>query len=250
MEEKQNIENTNIISGRNPVIEALKNDREIEKLVISRDAEGSIQKIIGMAKEKKLPIHYVDKVALDRLTGGGVHQGIVAYISAYQYCDVDFILDAAKAKNEDPFIVILDGIEDPHNFGAIIRTADGAGAHGIIIPKRRAVGITDTVVKASAGAVEYIPVAKVSNIVQTIEKLKDMGVWIGACDMDGEEYEKVNLKGSFALVIGGEGQGIGRLVKEKCDYILSIPMSGRIASLNASNAAAVLMYEIRRQRKG
>jgi len=243
-------ENPNIIIGRNPVIEALKNDRGIEKLLIGKDTEGSIKKIIGMAKEKRLPIQLVDKTALDRVANGGVHQGVAAYVSAYEYKDVDFILESAKAKKEDPFLLILDGIEDPHNLGAIIRTADGAGVHGIIIPKRRAAGITDTVVKASAGAVEYGPVAKVSNNAQKKRKSKEIGIWIGACDMDGEEYSKANLKGSFALVIGNEGQGISRLIKEKCDYIISIPMSGNITSLNASNAAAILMYEVRRQRKG
>lgn len=250
MKEERTAENTNLIIGRNPVMEALKNGREIEKIVVGRDSEGSIKKIIGMAKDKKLPIQFVDKAALDRLADGGVHQGVAAYVSAYTYCEVEDIIDAAKGKNEDPFIIILDGIEDPHNLGAIMRTADGAGAHGIIIPKRRASGITDTVVKASAGAVEYVPVAKVSNIAQTIDKLKGMGVWIGACDMDGVEYDKSNLKGSLALVIGAEGEGIGRLVREKCDFVLSIPMSGKITSLNASNAAAILMYEVKRQRKG
>lgn len=249
-QKEQMKENTNIIIGRNPVLEALKNDREIEKLLVGRESEGSIKKIIGAAKEKRLPIQFVDKTALDRLADGGVHQGVIAYISPYKYCDVEFIIESARKKNEDPFIIILDGIEDPHNLGAMIRTADGAGVHGIIIAKRRAVGITDTVIKASAGAVEYVPVAKVSNIAQTIDKLKDMGVWIGACDMDGEDYYSVNLKGSFALVIGSEGQGISRLVKEKCDYILSIPMAGKISSLNASNAAAILMYEVKKQRKG
>lgn len=237
-----------IIIGRNPVIEALKNEREVEKIVVAKDAEGSIKKILGMAKDKKIQIQFVDKLVLDRLSDGGVHQGVAAYVSEYEYCEVEDILEAAKNKGEDPFIIILDGIEDPHNLGAIMRSADGAGAHGIIIPKRRATSITDTVVKASAGAVEYVPVAKVSNIVQTIEKLKEKGVWIGACDMDGETYYKANLKGSFALVVGGEGQGVGRLVREKCDFVLSIPMGGKINSLNASNAAAIMMYEIKRQR--
>ena len=175
---------------------------------------------------------------------------VVAYISTYEYCDAADILEKARQKGEDPFIIILDGIEDPHNLGAIMRTADGAGAHGVIIPKRRAAGITDVVAKASAGAVEYVPVAKVSNIAQTIDRLKESGVWIGACDMDGTDYDKTDMKGSLALVIGAEGQGISRLVKEKCDFIISIPMAGKIASLNASNAAAILMYEARRQRKG
>lgn len=242
-------ENKSLIIGRNPVIEAMRSGREIEKLLIAKDAEGSIKKIIGMAKEKKIQYQLVEKSALDRISDGGAHQGVAAFVSMYDYCEVEDILEKARMKNEDPFIIILDGIEDPHNLGAIIRTADGAGAHGIIIPKRRAAGITDVVVKASAGAVEYVPVAKVSNISQTIDKLKELGVWVGACDMDGEDYNRANLKGSLAIVIGAEGQGIGRLVKEKCDFVISIPMSGAITSLNASNAAAILMYEVRRQRK-
>lgn len=238
----------NIIIGRNPVLEALKSGREIEKLIIAKDTEGSIKKIIGIAKEKGLPYQFVDKLALDRVSEGRVHQGVVAYVSTFTYCDVEDILNRARIRKEDPFLIILDGIEDPHNLGAIMRTADGAGAHGIIIPKRRAAGVTDVVAKASAGAVEYVPVAKVSNIAQTIEKLKEQGLWIGACDMDGTEYDKANLKGSIALVIGAEGQGISRLVKEKCDFSISIPMSGKITSLNASNAAAILMFEVKRQR--
>lgn len=237
-----------IIIGRNPIIEALKSEREIEKLLVLKDAEGSIKKIVGMAKDKKIPIQFVDKSVLERLTDGGTHQGVAAYVSAYEYCEVEDIIEIAKKKGEEPFVIILDGIEDPHNLGAIMRSADGVGAHGIIIPKRRATGITDTVVKASAGAVEYVPVARVSNIAQTIDKLKDMGLWIGACDMDGETYYKANLKGSFGLVVGGEGNGVSRLVREKCDFVLSIPMSGQINSLNASNAAAILLYEVKRQR--
>lgn len=250
MREEQTSGNTNLIIGRNPVLEALKSGREIEKLLIAKDAEGSIRKIIGMSKEKNLQYQLVDKTALDRISDGGVHQGVIAYISIFEYCDPEDILEIARQKGEDPFIIILDGIEDPHNLGAIMRTADGAGAHGIIIPKRRAAGVTDVVAKASAGAVEYVPVARVSNIAQTIDKLKGMGMWIGACDMDGTDYDKANLKGSLALVIGAEGQGISRLVKEKSDFSLSIPMSGKITSLNASNAAAILMYEVKRQRKG
>ena len=250
MREEQTSGNENIVIGRNPVMEALKSGREMEKLLIAKDAEGSIKKIIGMAKEKKLPYQFLEKSALDRIADGRVHQGVIAYVSNFEYCDVEDILEKARSKGEDPFIIILDGIEDPHNLGAIMRTADGAGAHGIVIPKRRAAGITDVVAKASAGAVEYVPVAKVSNIAQTVDKLKELGVWIGSCDMEGTEYDMANLKGSLALVIGAEGQGISRLVKEKCDFSISIPMSGQIQSLNASNAAAILMYEVKRQRKG
>ncbi|MGI6728574.1 MAG: 23S rRNA (guanosine(2251)-2'-O)-methyltransferase RlmB [Anaerovoracaceae bacterium] len=244
----------NIIYGRNTVIEALKSKREIEKLLLLKNGEGSIKKIEGMAKDRKIPIQYVDKTALDRVTdelkSDGSHQGVVAYTSAYKYKEVEDLLSIASNKKESPFLIILDGIEDPHNLGAILRTADGAGAHGVIIPKRRAVGLTDTVAKSSAGAIEYIPVAKVSNISQTIEQLKEAGLWIAACDMDGQTYYQTDLTGPIALVIGSEGKGISRLVREKCDFILSIPMEGRISSLNASNAAAVLVYEIHKQRKG
>lgn len=250
MKEEQATGKENIIIGRNPVTEALKSGREMEKLLIAKDAEGSIKKIIGMAKDKKLPYQFLEKSALDRIADGRAHQGVIAYVSNFEYCDVEDILEKARGKGEDPFVIILDGIEDPHNLGAIMRTADGAGAHGIVIPKRRAAGITDVVAKASAGAVEYVPVAKVSNIAQTVDKLKELGVWIGACDMEGTEYDMANLKGSLALVIGAEGQGISRLIKEKCDFSISIPMSGQIQSLNASNAAAILMYEVKRQRKG
>lgn len=250
MKEEKTAGSNHIIIGRNPVLEALKSGREIEKLLVGKDAEGSIRKILGMAKEKGLPYQFVEKSALDRVADGRAHQGVIAYISTYEYCDVEDIIELAKSRGEDPFVIILDGIEDPHNLGAIMRTADGAGAHGVIIPKRRAAGITDVVAKASAGAVEYVAVAKVSNIAQTIDRLKELGLWIGACDMDGTEYDTADLKGSLALVIGAEGQGISRLVKEKCDFSISIPMSGRITSLNASNAAAILMFEAKRQRKG
>ena len=231
-------------------MEALRSDREIEKLVVGNGAEGSIKKIIGMAKDKKIPIHYTEKTGLDRMAGDGTHQGVIAYVSAYSYCEVEDILSLASERGEAPFVIILDNLEDPHNLGAIMRTADASGAHGIIIPKRRAVGITETVVKASAGAAEYVLCAKVSNIVQTIEKLKVAGLWISACDMDGKLYHQEDFTGAIGIVIGSEGAGISKLVKQKCDFVLSIPMMGRIASLNASNAAAVLMYEVRKQRDG
>jgi len=250
LKEEQTIGKSNMIIGRNPVMEALKSGREIDKLLVAKDAEGSIRKIIGMAKEKNIFCQFAEKTALDRIAEGRAHQGVIAYVSEFAYCDVEDILDKARQKGEDPFLIILDGIEDPHNLGAILRTADGAGAHGVVIAKRRAVGVTDVVAKASAGAVEYVPVAKVSNIAQTIDRLKALGVWTAACDMEGTEYHGADLRGSIALVIGAEGQGISRLVKEKCDFIISIPMSGKIASLNASNAAAILMYEVRKQRSG
>lgn len=246
-EEKE--ENSNLLIGRNPILEALKSGREIDKIFMQKDGEGSIKKIAAMAHEQKIVIQYVDKLALDRISGGGSHQGVAAYIAAYGYCDVEDLLEIAKQKGEDPFLILLDGLEDPHNLGAIMRTADAVGAHGIIIPNRRSVSLTDTVAKASAGAIEYVRVAKVSNLVQTIEKLKDRGIWFGACDLNGQTYYESELTGGIAIVVGGEGNGVGRLVREKCDFVLSIPMNGKITSLNASNAAAVLMYEIFRQRQ-
>jgi len=242
--------NSGIIIGRNAVIEALKADREIEKILISGTGEGSIKKIVAMASEKKIPIHYSDRNALDRAANGENHQGVVASVSAAVNSEVEDILALAATRKEDPFIVILDGIEDPHNLGAIIRTAECAGAHGVVIPKRRASGITETVAKTSAGAVEYMLCARVSNIAQTIDKLKSLGVWIAACDMSGTSLFQSNLKGPMGIVIGNEGSGIGKLVREKCDFVVSIPMKGHIGSLNASNAAAVMLYEVRRQRDG
>lgn len=238
------------IIGRNAVMEALRSDREIEKLIVGKGAEGSIKKIIGMAKDKKIPIHYSEKSALDRIADGKAHQGVAAQVSAYFYCEIEDILQRAEERGEDPFIIILDGLEDPHNLGAIMRTAECCGVHGIIIPKRRSVGLTETVAKASAGAIEYMLCAKVSNIGQAIDKLKDRGVWIAACDMDGQQFTKQDLTGRLGIVIGSEGFGISRLVREKCDFIVSIPMKGKITSLNASNAAAILMYEVLRQRDG
>jgi 23S rRNA (guanosine2251-2'-O)-methyltransferase len=242
--------NEGIIMGRNAVIEALKADREIEKILVSGTGEGSIKKIIAMASDKKIPIHFSDKVTLDRAANGENHQGVVASVSAAPNVEIEEILAYATSRGEDPFIIILDGIEDPHNLGAIIRTAECAGAHGVIIPKRRAAGITEIVSKTSAGAIEYMRCARVANIAQTIEKLKAQGVWIAACDMYGSTLFESELKGPIGIVIGGEGNGIGKLVKEKCDFAISIPMKGHISSLNASNAAAVVLYEVRRQRDG
>lgn len=236
------------VIGRNAVTEALKNEREIDKILVGKGAEGSINKIVAMAKEQRIPIYYRDRKALDTIAEGSNHQNVIAIVSPYKYCEVEDILALAEKRGEDPFVIILDGLEDPHNLGAIMRSAEGAGAHGLVIPKRRSATITDTVVKAAAGACEYMKCAKVPNIVQTMEKLQDAGIWIGACDMDGEIYHRANLTGPIALVIGNEGKGISKLVRDKCDFVVSIPMRGRINSLNASNAAAVLMYEVDRQR--
>ncbi|UUV15049.1 23S rRNA (guanosine(2251)-2'-O)-methyltransferase RlmB [Clostridioides difficile] len=239
------------IEGRNPVIEAIKSDREIDKILIANSAkEGSIKKIIGMAKDKNIIIQYVDKHKLDEVSTSHSHQGVIAYASEYKYYELDELIDLAKNKDEDPFFIILDEITDPHNLGSIIRTADAVGVHGVIIPKRRSVHITPVVAKASAGAVEYMPVCKVTNIVNTIKRLKEEGLWIAAADMDGETFYKQNLTGPLGVVIGSEGFGISRLVKQNCDFIVKMPMIGNVTSLNASVAGGILLYEIFRQRLG
>ena len=235
--------------GINAVLEAFRSGKTIDKLfILDGCQDGPIKSIVREAKKTDAIINYVDKERLDRLAGTGHHQGVVAIGAAYEYAEVDDILASAKEKGEDPFIFILDEIEDPHNLGAIIRTANLAGAHGVIIPKRRAVGLTATVAKTSAGAINYTPVAKVTNISQTIEELKKHGLWFVCADMGGETMYNLNLKGPIGLVIGNEGNGVSRLVKDKCDFIASIPMKGDIDSLNASVAAGVLAYEIVRQR--
>ena len=234
-----------IIEGRNPVIEAIKNDREIDKIMIANGAkEGSIKKITAMAKEKNIIIQYVDRNKLDEISTSHSHQGVIANVSEYKYFELDDLIQNAKDKGEDPFFIILDEITDPHNLGSIIRTADAVGAHGVIIPKRRSVHITPTVAKASAGAVEYVPVCKVTNIVNTIKTLKEHGLWIAAADMDGQTFYEQNLTGPIGLVIGSEGFGISRLVKKNCDYIVKMPMVGNVTSLNASVAGSILLYEI------
>lgn len=238
-----------IIDGRNAVLEAFRSGKTIDKLfVLDGCQDGPVRTIIREAKKADTIINFVDKERLDRLANSGHHQGVVAQAAAYEYAEVEDILNIAREREEDPFIFILDEIEDPHNLGAIIRTANLAGAHGVIIPKRRAVGLTATVAKTSAGAINYTPVAKVTNISKTIDELKKQGVWFVCADMGGETMYNHNLKGSIGLVIGNEGSGVSRLVKEKCDYIASIPMKGDIDSLNASVAAGVLAYEIVRQR--
>ncbi|OON95885.1 MAG: 23S rRNA (guanosine(2251)-2'-O)-methyltransferase RlmB [Epulopiscium sp. Nele67-Bin005] len=238
-----------MLYGRNAVIEALKSGHEIEKIFLQKgETEGSIKKIIGDAKKKGIITQDVEKPKLDELANGEKHQGVVAYVSAHSYSTIDAMLNDAKSKNEDPFLVILDNIQDPHNLGAIIRTAHNAGAHGIIIPKRRAVGLTSTVAKSSAGAIEYMKIAKVTNIAQTIEELKTKGVWIACADTTGEIIYQENLKGPIGIVIGSEGSGVSHNVKRKCDFVVSVPMYGKISSLNASVATALMCYEIVRQR--
>ena len=241
-----------IIEGRNAVLETFRAGKTIDRLfVLDGCKDGPVQTIMREAKKHKdTVVNFVKKERLDQLSETGKHQGVIAYAASYEYAEVDDILAKAAAKNEDPFVIILDGIEDPHNLGAIIRTANLAGAHGVIIPKHRAVGLTATVAKASAGALNYTPVAKVTNIVKTIEELKDKGLWFACADMGGTEMYKLNLKGPIGLVIGNEGSGVSRLVKENCDMIASIPMKGDIDSLNASVAAGVLAFEVVRQRLG
>lgn len=238
-----------IIEGRNAVLEAFRAGKTIDKLfVLDGCQDGPVKSILREAKKTDTIINFVDKERLDRLANSGHHQGVVAQAAAYEYAEVEDILNAAKEKGEAPFIFILDEIEDPHNLGAIIRTANLCGVHGVIIPKRRAVGLTATVAKTSAGAVNYTPVAKVTNIAKTIEELKKEGMWFVCADMDGQMMYDLNLTGPIGLVIGNEGAGVSRLVKEKCDFTASIPMKGDIDSLNASVAAGVLAYEIVRQR--
>ena len=237
------------IEGRNAVMEAFRSGKCIDKLfVLDGCQDGPVLSIKREAKKQDTVIRYVNKERLDQMSETGKHQGVIAYAAAYDYAEVEDIMQAAKDKGEDPFIFLLDNIEDPHNLGAMIRTAHLAGAHGVIIPKNRAVGLTATVARTSAGALNYLQVAKVTNLAKTIEDLKKEGLWFVCADMDGTIMYDLNLKGPIGLVIGSEGEGVGRLVKEKCDLIASIPMKGQIDSLNASVAAGVLAYEIVRQR--
>lgn len=238
------------VVGRNPVLELLKTEKQIDKIYILKgDLKGSIIKIIGAAKDKGIIIQEVDKSKLDELGGDEVHQGVAALVTGFEYSTIEDILERAKSLNEPPFVVILDGIEDPHNLGAIIRTCECAGVHGVIIPKRRAARVNQTVYKASAGAVSHLLVSDVTNISNTIEVLKEKGLWIYGADLKGENYYyKESLKGAIGLVIGNEGKGISRLVSEKCDVLIKIPMFGNITSLNASTSAAILIYEVVRQK--
>lgn len=240
----------NLVPGRNAVKELLSTGRDIDKILVAKgDREGSISLLVSMAIERKIPVVEVERRKLDVITAGAKHQGIVASVAEHSYATVDDILAIAKERGEAPFIIVADGIEDPHNLGAIIRSAECAGAHGLIIPKRRAVGLTAVVAKTSAGAMEHLAVARVSNITTTLEELKEKGLWVYGADMDGQTYEEVDMKGAVALVLGSEGFGISRLVREHCDFMLSIPMYGRVNSMNVSAAAAVLVCEVARQRK-
>ena len=239
------------IEGRNAVLEAFRSGKTIDKLFVLKGChDGPVQSIIREAKKHDTILNYVERERLDQLSETKKHQGVIAFAAAYEYAQVEDILETAKEKGEDPFLILLDNIEDPHNLGAIIRTANLAGAHGVIIPKRRAVGLTAAVAKTSAGAINYTPVAKVTNLADTMEELKKKGLWFVCADMEGEQMYRLNLTGPIGLVIGGEGKGVGRRVKETCDMAAAIPMKGEIGSLNASVAAGVLAYEIVRQRLG
>ncbi|MBQ4569473.1 MAG: 23S rRNA (guanosine(2251)-2'-O)-methyltransferase RlmB [Ruminococcus sp.] len=234
-----------VIFGRNPVSEAIRSGRPIDSILVAKGAKtGAIVGILAKARDKKIRIKEVDPKKLDYMCAGGTHQGIAAVAAVCEYKELEDILNLAKEREEDPFILILDEIEDPHNLGAIIRTAECAGAHGVIIPNRRSAGLSYTVGKTAAGAVEYVPVVRVPNIPAVIDTLKDNGLWVFGADMNGEDYRKCDFKGPVALVIGNEGKGIGRLVREKCDVIVSLPMKGKINSLNASVAAGILMYKV------
>lgn len=237
------------IEGRNAVLEAFRSGRCVDKLfILDGCQDGPVRTIAREARKKDTIINYVSKERLDQLSETRAHQGVIAQVAAYEYSTVEEILEKAEEKGEPPFLVLLDNVEDPHNLGAIIRTANLAGAHGVIIPKRRSVGLTSTVAKTSAGALNYTPVAKVTNLVRTIEELKEKGIWFVCADMGGESMYRLNLTGPIGMIVGNEGEGVSRLVREACDFIASIPMKGDIDSLNASVAAGVLAYEIVRQR--
>jgi len=238
-------ENTDVTIGRNPVMELIKSGKDIEKIYVQRgEREGSITKIVAMARDRGITVEETDKKKLDYLANGIPHQGIAALSCPIEYSSVDEIFELARSKNEKPLIVVCDEVEDPHNLGAIIRSADGAGAHGVIIGKRRSAPITQTVVKSSAGATSYIKIAKVVNIPSVLDELKEKGLWIYAADMDGTEYGKVNFNCGCVLVVGNEGAGISRLVREKCDELVSIPMRGGVESLNVSVATGIILYDM------
>ncbi|MBP2663232.1 MAG: putative TrmH family tRNA/rRNA methyltransferase [Firmicutes bacterium] len=244
-------EDAEIIVGRNSVLEALKAGRSLNKIIVAKgERQGSIREIISQARERGLVIQEVDNAKLDQLSAGVRHQGVVAMAAPVAYVEVDEILGAAYEKNEPPFLVLLDELADPHNVGAILRTADASGVHGVLIPKRRSCPLTQTVAKTSAGAVEHVPVARIGNVSQTLKALKKQGLWVVGADMDGtKNYYEADLTGPVVIVVGSEGEGLGRLTKEACDFVVKIPMRGQIASLNASVACSLLLYEVLRQRE-
>lgn len=248
---EEEIRFTDVIVGRNPVAEALRSGREIDKLLVAHGANnGSTKALVAKCRERGIPVKEVAPQKLDFMSGGASHQGVALIVAAHEYCEVSDIMNFATEKGEAPFIIICDGIEDPHNLGAIIRTAEACGVHGIIIPKRRSASLNAVVAKSAAGALEYMRVARVTNITACIEELKAQGVWVYAADMDGQSWCSVDYKGACAFVIGSEGRGVSQLVKKNCDVTVSLPMMGQINSLNASVAAGVLMYEAARQKQG
>lgn len=243
--------NEDVIVGRNPVLEALKAGRAIDKIWIKKGMQQSARPLFHLAKEKDIHIQTVPKPKLDQMAEGGNHQGIVATVAAHHYADMDELFARAEAKEEAPFFILLDGVADPHNLGSMLRTADACGAHGLIVTKHRSVGLTATVGKTSAGAVEYVPVCRVTNLARTIEALKERGMWFAATAGDGDsDYRQVDYQGAIGLVIGSEGSGVSRLVREKSDFLVRLPMEGYVNALNASVAAALFMYEVYRQRDG
>jgi len=243
--------NNEIVSGKNPVLEALRSGREMNKVWVAEGVKkAGIAELLQLAKEAGLIVQFVPKNKIDQLTDGAAHQGVAASVAAYRYAEIDELFENAAKRNEDPFFLILDELEDPHNLGSILRTADATGVHGVIIPKRRAVGLTAVVAKTSTGAIEHIPVARVGNLAQTVEDLKKRGVWIAGTDAKGSaDYRRMDAKLPLAIIIGSEGKGMSRLLKEKCDFLYNMPMVGQVTSLNASVAAAILMYEVLRNRQ-
>ena len=239
-----------ILSGKNPVLEALRSGREMNKVWIAEGVKkAGITELLQLAKEAGLIVQFVPKNKIDQLTDGATHQGIAASVAAYKYAELDDLFESAASRNEDPFFLILDELEDPHNLGSILRTADATGVHGVIIPRRRAVGLTAIVAKTSTGAIEHIPVVRVGNLAQTVEDLKKRGVWIAGTDAKGSvDYRRMDAKLPLAIIIGSEGKGMSRLLKDKCDFLYNMPMVGKVTSLNASVAAAILMYEVLRNR--
>lgn len=239
-----------VLIGRNAVTEALRAGRGINKLLLAEsDKEGSVSEILALAKERGIVTQFVERSKIEAIAGGLRHQGVLAYTAPVAYAELEDILRAAEEKGEEPFLLLLDELEDPHNLGALLRTADATGVHGVLIPKRRSVPLTATVAKTSAGAIEYVPVARIGNIAQTLKTLKDKGFWVAGADMDGtQNYYEADLTGPLVLVVGSEGKGMGRLTKEACDFMVKMPMTGRINSLNASVAGSILMYESMRQR--
>jgi 23S rRNA (guanosine2251-2'-O)-methyltransferase len=251
MNEETNEPTNEILSGKNPVLEALRSGREMNKVWIAEGVKkAGIAELLQLAKEAGLIVQFVPKNKIDQLTDGATHQGIAASVAAYKYAELDDLFESAASRNEDPFFLILDELEDPHNLGSILRTADATGVHGVIIPRRRSVGLTAIVAKTSTGAIEHIPVVRVTNLAQTVEDLKKRGVWVAGTDAKGSaDYRRMDAKLPLAIIIGSEGKGMSRLLKEKCDFLYNMPMVGKVTSLNASVAAAILMYEVLRNRQ-